>query len=218
MKQCKKCHVKVRTDEDVCPLCQNKLVGSSMENVFPYVPTIKKRFSLFFKILLLVSIVISLICVAIDYALNKYHFSLLVVFGFVCLFIILKTTMTKRDSIYKTILWQLVIFAILIISWDYFTGWHSWSLTYAVPILCIVGSVSIAILSIVLHDYLDEELFYFICIALIGIIPLIFVFTNIITNKIPSVICAFLNIFCFIGLVIFKSREILEELKRRMHI
>ena len=85
MKQCKKCHVKVRTDEDVCPLCQNKLVGSKIENIFPYVPTIKKRFSLFFKILLLVSIIISLICVAIDYALNKYHFSLLVVFGFVLL-------------------------------------------------------------------------------------------------------------------------------------
>ena len=218
MKQCKKCHVKVNVTDDICPLCQNKLVGKSENNVFPYVPTIKKRFSLFFKILLLVSIIVSLICVAIDYALNKYHFSLLVIFGFVCLFIILKTTLTKRDSIYKTILWQLVIFAILIISWDYFTGRHGWSLTYAVPILCIVGSVSIAILSIVLHDYLDEELFYFICIALIGMIPLTFVFTNIITNKIPSIICALLNIFCFLGLLIFKSKEILEELKRRMHI
>ena len=218
MKQCKKCHVKVNVTDDICPLCQNKLVGKSENNVFPYVPTIKKRFSLFFKILLLVSIIVSLICVAIDHALNKYHFSLLVIFGFVCLFIILKTTLTKRDSIYKTILWQLVIFAILIISWDYFTGWHGWSLTYAVPILCIVGSVSIAILSIVLHDYLDEELFYFICIALIGMIPLTFVFTNIITNKIPSIICALLNIFCFLGLLIFKSKEILEELKRRMHI
>ena len=84
--------------------------------------------------------------------------------------------------------------------------------------MCIVGSVSIAILSIVLHDYLDEELFYFICIALIGMIPLIFVFTYIITNKLPSIICALLNIFCFLGLLIFKSKEILEELKRRMHI
>ena len=218
MKQCKKCHVKVKTDENICPLCQNKLVGKDEKNVFPYIPTIKKRFSIFFKVLLLVSIVVSLICIAIDYVLNKYHFSILVIFGFVCLFIILKTTLTKRDSIYKTILWQLVILAILLICWDYFTGWHSWSLTYAIPILSIVGSVSIAILSIVLHDYLDEELFYFICIALIGIIPLIFVFTDIITNKLPSIICAFLNIICFLGLLIFKYKEVLEELKRRMHI
>ena len=217
LKQCKKCRINVKTDEEICPICQNKLVGKS-ENVFPYVPTIKKKYSLFFKILLLVSIVASLICVAIDYMLNKYHFSVLVIFGFICLFIILKTTLTKRDSIFKTILWELVIFAILTISWDYFTGWHSWSLTYAIPILCMVGSVSMAILSIILHDYLDEELFYFICIALVGIIPLIFIFTNIITNKLPSLICSFLNIFCFFGLLIFKFKEVKEELKRRMHI
>ena len=27
MKQCKKCHINVITDEKLCPLCQNKLIG-----------------------------------------------------------------------------------------------------------------------------------------------------------------------------------------------
>lgn len=217
LKQCKKCHINVITNEKLCPLCQNKLVGNKDDNVFPYIPTNKKRYSLFFKILLLVSVIVSLICIAIDLMLNKYHFSILVVFSFVCLFVILKTTLTKRDSIYKTILWELIIFALIILGWDYFTGWNSWSITYAVPILCMVGSVSVAILSIILHNFLDEELFYFICIALLGIIPLFFVFTNIVTTKIPSLVCSFLNIICFFGLLIFKYKEVNEELRRRMH-
>ena len=148
---------------------------------------------------------------------NSYHFSIFVVMGFICLFVILKIALTKRDSVFKTILWQLVILALIAISWDYFTGWHSWSLSYVLPILCIVGSISISIMAIVLKDYLDEELFYFICIVLIGIIPLIFVFTDIVTIKVPSIISSFLNLVCFFSLLILKYKDVKEELKRRMH-
>ncbi len=218
MKECKKCHIKVQTDENICPLCQNKLIGKQNFSAFPYIPTLKKRFSLFFKILLLISITICLICAIIDYFLNKYHFSILVIYGFICLFVILKTNLNNKDSIYKTILKQLIMFTILAILWDYLTGWHNWSLTYVVPILCIAGSFGIAILAIILHNYLDEELFYFICIAIIGIIPLLFVFTDIVSNKLPSIICSFLNILCFLGLLIFKFKDVKEELVRRMHI
>ncbi len=217
MKVCKKCKVKVKTDSDFCPLCQNKLTGKQEENVFPYIPTIYKKYFTFFRILLLVSIIISLTCIAIDLMINSYHFSIFVVMGFICLFVILKIALTKRDSVFKTILWQLVILALIAISWDYFTGWHSWSLSYVLPILCIVGSISISIMAIVLKDYLDEELFYFICIVLIGIIPLIFVFTDIVTIKVPSIISSFLNLVCFFSLLILKYKDVKEELKRRMH-
>lgn len=217
MRICKKCNLKFKTDLDICPLCQNKLIGKKEENVFPFIPNIYKKYSTFFKILLFISFIISLLCITIDLMIDKYHFSIFVVLGFICLFIILKTAFNNKDSLFKSILWQLVILSLLSLIWDYFTGFHLWSITYVIPILCIICSINLAILAIILKDYLDEEIFYFICIALIGVIPLIFIIIGV-DNQIPSIISILLNSICFVSLSIFKFKDVKEELKRRMHI
>ena len=217
MRICKKCNLKIKTDSDICPLCQNKLIGKKEENVFPIIPNIYKKYFTFFKILLFISFVTSLLCIAVDLMINKYHFSLFVILGFICLFIILKTAFNNKESIFKSILSQLIILSCLSILWDYFTGFHHWSITYVIPILCIICSINLAILSIVLKDYLEQEIFYFICAILIGIIPLLFIAIDI-PNKIPSVISVLFNLICFITLLIFKFKDVKEELKRRMNI
>lgn len=217
MRICKKCNLRIKTDSDICPLCQNKLIGKKEENVFPLVPNIYKKYFTFFKILLFISFIISLLCITVDLMINKYHFSLFVILGFICLFIILKTAFNNKESIFKSILSQLIILSCLSILWDYFTGFHHWSIIYVIPILCIICSINLAILSIVLKDYLEQEIFYFICAILIGIIPLLFIAIDI-PNKIPSVISVLFNLICFITLLIFKFKDVKEELKRRMHI
>ena len=217
MRICKKCNLKIKTDSDICPLCQNKLIGKKEENVFPLIPNIYKKYFTFFKILLFISFIISLLCITVDLMISKYHFSLFVILGFICLFIILKAVFNDKESIFKSILSQLVILSCLSILWDYFTGFHHWSITYVIPILCIICSINLAILSIVLKDYLEQEIFYFICAILIGIIPLLFIVIGI-SNKIPSVISVLFNLICFITLLIFKFKDVKEELKRRMHI
>ena len=217
MRICKKCNLKFKTDLDICPLCQNKLIGKKEDNVFPFIPNIYKKYSTFFKILLFISFIISLICITIDLMIDKYHFSIFVGLGFACLFIIWNTACTNKDSLCKSILSQLIILSVLSVIWDYFTGFHYWSITYVIPILCIICSINLAILSIILKDYLEEEIFYFICIALIGVIPFIFIIIGI-PNRIPSIISILLNSICFVSLSIFKFKDVKEELKRRMHI
>ena len=217
MRTCKKCNLKIKTDSDICPLCQNKLVSKKEENVFPSIPNIYKKYFTFFKILLLISFIISLICLTIDLMINKFHFSIFVILGFICLFIILKTAFNNKESLFKSILSQLIIISILSILWDYFTGFHYWSITYVIPILCIISTLNLAIFSMIFKNYLDEEIFYFICIFLIGLIPLIFIIVGI-PNKIPSIISVLLNLICIVSLLIFRFKEVKEELKRRMHI
>lgn len=219
MQTCKKCKVKIKSNDTICPLCQNILTGKKSENSFPYIPTIYKKYFTFFRILLLVSVIICSICVAIDILLPDFpNFSIFVVAGFACLIVVLIIALAKRNSVYKSILWQMIILGVIVVLWDYFTGWLGWSITYVIPILCIIGSVNMVIISIVMHSYLEEELIYFICIALIGLIPFIFIATNITTNTLPSIICILLNTICFFGLLIFKWKDVKEELQRRLHI
>ena len=41
MRICKKCNLKIKTDSDICPLCQNKLICKKEENVFSSATTIE---------------------------------------------------------------------------------------------------------------------------------------------------------------------------------
>ncbi|MEI3508558.1 MAG: hypothetical protein V8R01_05585 [Bacilli bacterium] len=47
MKYCDKCKVSIVGKHDKCPLCQGLVAGEVTDNVFPYVPTISKKYSYF---------------------------------------------------------------------------------------------------------------------------------------------------------------------------
>ena len=217
MRICKKCNLKIKTNNNYCPLCQSKLIGKKEANDFPNVIPIYKKYITFFKLLLFICVLISLISIAVDLIINKYHFSIFVLIGIFCLLIVFKSAITKRDSIYKTILWQLVLLSFISILWDYLTGFNSWSITFVIPILCITNNIVISLLTMIFHDCLEDNIIYFICMVFIGLVPLIFLLLDI-ENKIPSIICIFFNLICFLTLLIFKYKEVKEELKRRLHI
>ncbi|MEG2322257.1 MAG: DUF6320 domain-containing protein [Bacilli bacterium] len=219
MRVCDKCKVQVKTIFDKCPLCQNNLKGEIEEESYPFIPTIFKKYFTFFKILLFTSIVICLICIGLDIVLKlKFHFSIYVVGGFSCLLLVLKIALSKRENVCKSILWQVVIISILAFLWDYFNGFLGWSVTYVIPILCAIGSVNMVILGVILKNYFDEYLIYFINIALVGLVPIIFILTGIVTNNIASVICIILNLISFLSMIIFRWDILKSELERRLHI
>lgn len=215
---CKKCNVEILSNHTYCPLCQNPIKGIGKE-IFPYVPTIQKRYHLFFKILLLCSISISLLSIFLDIIIpTKIHFSIYIVAGLLCLNIILKISLTKRENIPRSILRQVVVISILTWLWDYFTGWHGFSISYVIPILCMVGSLDMIILAKVMKLYMDEQLIYFIDIVILGLVPSIFLLLNLVNPRLPSLICIFLNILAFFIILIFRWDKVIEELKRRLHI
>lgn len=218
MAYCSKCKVKIQTNHTLCPLCQNKIENNG-EEVFPYVPTPIERYSTFFRILLISSILISALMVLLDFIIpTKHHFSIYVIAGLLCLFILLKISLTKRENLPRSILWQVIAISILVCLWDYFTGWRGWSITYVVPIVCIVGSIDMSILAKVMKLYIDEQFIYFLDIFLLGLVPTIFLLTDIVYTDIPSLICIFLNVIAFFLILILRWDMVIQEVKRRFHI
>lgn len=218
MAYCSKCKVHIESNHKLCPLCQNKLEGTG-EEVYPFVPTPMKRYSTFFKILLICSVLISLLMIFLDIIIpTKHHFSIYVIAGLLCLFIFLKISLTRRENLPRSILFQVISLGIIVTLWDYFTGFRGWSITYVIPIVCIVGSIDMLILAKVMKLYIDEQLIYFLDIFLLGLVPTIFLITNIVDTNIPSLICIFLNTVAFFLVLILRWDMVIEEIKRRFHI
>ena len=121
-------------------------------------------------------------------------------------------------SIYKTILWQLVIFAILIISWDYFTGWHSWSLTYAVPIICSSTLISMIITAIMTRMKPGDYVLYWAAVAILSLVPMIFLLIGWIQFQTPSLISFGFGLIVLIYMLVTKGQVIWGEIKKRTFI
>src|SRR5574344_1908933 len=209
---CSKCRVNVKGENQKCPLCQSKIDGDKTNNIFPKVKTVYQIYDKFFKWLLFGTILSSVIAFVINLLLNnKLSWSLFVIYGNICLIIILVTTIKHRYNIPKVVFRDVVILSILSYLWDYYTGNIGWSINFVIPILCGVGSINLMILSFIMESYINKYLFYFILVVIFGNIPLLFILGNHVTIFLPSYICVILNLFIFVFLIIFKHEKLIKE-------
>lgn len=219
MKYCEKCKINVRGNIKNCPLCQNKLSGSSDEILYPKLETVFKQYKIFFKFLILITAIISVTSLAVNLLIPQSGiWSLFVVFGIICFWICLVTAYKRRNNLAKNISSQVFLISILCIIWDIVTGWRGWSLSYVLPISCTAAIFSLVILSRLLKFAPAD---YIVCLAtdiLLGIIPLIFFLSGLASTGIPSVICTGLSVIAFIFILLFEGKEIKIELAKRLHI
>lgn len=221
MKYCDKCKVEILNAEEYCPLCDGVLKNTekTKEEVFPYVPNVYQKYSKFFKILYFICASASIISVLVNlFLVENSYFSLFVVAGCICLLLLLRVTIDNRKNMPKTILLHVFLLSILSLFWDFITGFKGWSLTYAIPIICVVGSVDMAIVVTVMNIYINEYFIYFMTVVLFGLIPLFFLFFSLVSNKIPSLICIFLNSIVLLFMFILQREVAFAEIKRRFHV
>ncbi|MDD3340576.1 MAG: DUF6320 domain-containing protein [Bacilli bacterium] len=221
MKHCDKCHLDVATKEEFCPLCQSNLIDIEMPGaeVFPYVPTIYKKYHKFFKFLYFICASVTVISVLINILLlPQSRFSFLVFLGVVCFLLILKIALTYYDNMPRITFLYVLVLSLLSILWDTITGYRGWSLSFAIPIICLVGSTEMAIVVTIMNIYISEYLIYYLVIGILGLIPLLFLLFSIVSTDIPSLICVFFNTLVLLGLFFLQKEQVLTEIKRRFHV
>lgn len=223
MKTCDKCKVKITGSTPECPLCQGPLredgVPDPRGEIFPQIPTVLHKHSLFFKILILVSAVAAIVCVTINLILPQHGWwSLFVLAGLACMWLSLAVAVRKRNNIPKSVLYQVVLLCVLTVLWDYFTGWHGWSLDYVFPISCVVALLVLSITARVFKLNLGSFIIYTIIAALFGVIPIIFYVKGMLQVVYPSLICVAGSLISLVALMVFEGGNMLQELKRRLHL
>lgn len=227
MKHCDKCNVNIAGNRKVCPLCQRVLTEEILgyesmipdEEIFPNIPTLYKQHSLFFKILIFLSIVIVVITITIDIMFHKYNgWSLFVVAGVGCLWMELYVAFYKRKNIPNNILHQTVLVSGLCVFWDWFVGWYGWSLDFAVPIVFISALLAMVLLGKIMHLDVEDYTIYVIIGAIFGFIPIIFLATNLVKSPYMSLVSVASSIIFLSGVIIFQGTKIASELRRRLHL
>lgn len=218
---CKNCNVTVVGSHYSCPLCQGLLAGSPspQEDSFPKLHTIMERHNLLIRTLFFISSVLVVLSFAANYLLSYQGFwSLLVAIGVVCMWISLSIVFRKRHNVPKTIVWQAVLWSLVTVAMDLLTGWHRWSISYAVPIFFIVAILGMWAIVAILHLRLEDFLVYMLIDLLLGIIPLAFILLDWVSVSLPSVLCVLASTISLIAIIAFKDKALRVEFKKRLHI
>lgn len=223
MKYCVKCKLSVAGEPSQCPLCQGVLSErgepDTRGEIFPVIPSVLRRHSLFFRILMMVSVAAAVICLIVNLILPQHGWwSLFVLAGLACGWISLTVAIHYRRNIPKSMLYQIVVVSALAWLWDYFTGWRGWSIDYVIPIMCVVAMLVLAVTARVFKLNLGSFIIYITIAALFGIVPVVFYARGMLTVVYPSLICVAGSVISLAALMIFEGENMRAELKRRLHL
>lgn len=220
MHRCQSCKINIRSVHHSCPLCGNPLPPADQSDfpAFPEVPVVFRSY-LALKIMLFLSVVVLVGSFAINQVLPEPDtWPRFVVLGLASAWLSLITLIRKRHNILKSMVWQLFILSLLAVVWDWRTGWTAWSITYLIPIASTVALAISYVLVVTLHLSAHDHIVYLLLNAVFGFAPLIFLLTNIVTQRLPSIICISASVISLAALFIFRGRQIVSQLQRRMHV
>lgn len=218
MKKCASCNIDFNTNEELCPLCQNKLTGINKTKVFP--TNIRLRTNIIIlKWLLFISIVISIIVTFIEfYTSHKIWYSLFIIGGLFTNYIIIHYILKYKENILKLFGKYGVILITLSLIW-YIATKNTFITNFIIPTFCILELLFNVITFIVLRtNYLVKHLNLILLNILLVLVPMALILFKCTTFDILSYISILFALIVLVGLVIFYFDEIKIEMKKIFNI
>ena len=151
------------------------------------------------------------------------HWSLLAVLWVIVGLLVLRGILRRRYNGPRQLFNLLLIVSAMLIFTDWFHGYTGFSLDLVIPILCSISLVCNFFFSIVRSRYTVNALVYMLMNIGIGILPYLLLFFRVgggtmNARNIPWVICLIISMITFLGLVIFRGRDLRCELEKRLHL
>ena len=149
----------------------------------------------------------------------KTHWSLFTAAGIGSMWLATWIGVSKRYNLMKNLMWQLILMSAGSFLWDLSTGWHGWSVDFILPAVCISVSLSLLIIAKIQGQSAREYMIYFVMSGLYGtILPLILLLAGVTKFQILSLVCIIVCSLILLSLLIFRWKELQEEMKKNFHV
>jgi hypothetical protein len=222
MLYCHKCKVRVLGSSRRCPLCQGTLSGEAdpLEDAFPVIFPPQASFKRLITLIAFATIAVAVLSVAINISFfsGGVLWFLFVFAGLGCLWLSFLLINRRWQAIPKNIFLQLIVISIMVLLWDFFTGFYKWSLNFVIPILFSSSMVALAVFAKIRKLRVEDYVLFLVIISVISIFSLLLILFNVVTVVYPAVICFTLSIISLAFLLLFEGKSLGEELQRRMHL
>ena len=187
--------------------------------LYPKVRNVKKA-NLAVKIMLIISVIAIVACIIVNLCTSKkYLWCLIVVAGIIYTWITVMYSIHRSVNIGSSVTLQFIIISVLNFVIDYVLGYKGWSINISIPIIIIIANITMLVLTICSINRYYKYAIYQLIIFAFSMVPLIiyFVFQNIITIPLLTIISSSVALFTFVMSLLLCGENIIEELDRRLH-
>lgn len=147
------------------------------------------------------------------------HWSVFVAAGCATMWLTMAVGYVKRFNLLKNAAWQLLIMSVICVLWDLGTGWRGWSVNIGIPDICLLIEVVMLIISRIRSLSPREYMIYYVMASVYSmVLPFVLLLTGVVWYRTPSVICIGCSFLLMIGLILFKRRELKEEMHKKFHV
>lgn len=219
MRYCEKCGVSLSGSMIHCPLCQGDLTGQPEEDAYPALPVEKRPYWLIVRLAGLLTVVALAVCTAVNYCFpEEGWWVLFVAAGLGSAWLLAGVALWKRRSPMKAIVWLLAVVLVLVLAWDWRTGFEGWSINFVIPCFIPCMQLAAAAAAGALRLPPTDHLLYLGICVLAGFLPLIPLLCGALWMIYPSVICAGISAVSLSALILFRGRALKGEIIRRGHL
>lgn len=221
MRRCAECAVDIEGKWDLCPLCHGPVTGDPTPSPLPTVPL---RFSRrrVYRVLFLISAVVILgsFLAQLLFAPQAAAFGAVrsVWMGAASMWLLVMLAIRKRRNIAKDTVYLVVAVGLTCVYWDYLTGWHAWSLTWAVPLVSAFSIVALLITVRAMSIDVGEYIVYTTLTVVLGLVPVVFLVFGWVSTSLPSILCIALSAGVLVLLQLTRGRDMRHELAKRLHL
>lgn len=220
MGKCNNCKIEILDETEYCPLCQSVLTPTEeLENMYPDVRFMMRRFMLFTRIYLFCAILVQVVLFSINWVCkSEIWWSAITGLVFFCIYMILRYAILGKSD-YKIKVFILALIGVLAsIVIDFVIGYRGWSVNYVLPAMIVL--VDIIIIGCMIYNrrnwqsYIMWQIFMILC----SLIPAGLYIGELAQNPYVALSPLAASIALFLGTMIIGDHRARVELKRRFHI
>lgn len=216
MKECLNCRIKVGGEGEICPICQNTLIGEASPYNWPSERKLRQQ-AFWYKLQLFIALALAATGLILDFMLNLHgekHWSLVV-----AMWVIIGEHVFNhylhRSIILANILTMCTLYVAVLL---YITGWYLGFRPLVAHVVIPIMVSSIMILNLVLA-FLDKKgnaLVYLLMNIFVGlVVSVIIYFLQI--DAVAWTVCFIISVVTFIGVAVFFGRRMLLEIQKRLN-
>ena len=177
--------MEISDETERCPLCGSVLeYTGEVENMYPDVRVHTRKMTMISKIYLFCALLVEVLLIYINVVTeSQIAWSAITGLGFFYGYMLIRFAILGKTG-YRAKITVLTLMAILIvIAIDFLVGYRGWSVNYALPSAIILVDVGIIICMIVNRRNWQSYMMWQIFMILCSIVPVILIFTGIVTAQ-----------------------------------
>lgn len=129
-----------------------------------------------------------------------------------------KYSIMRSANLGSKILMQTIAAEVLLVLWDYGSGYKGWSVNYGIPSTILFADLAVVFLILVNRMNWQSYFMYQISITVFSFIPLLLWALGLMTRPVFSLFTVALTVLILVVTIVLGDRSVKTELKRRFHL